>query len=143
MPQHYDPLLARVLAGMLGAIITLIGVFTFIQPIAPGHLIFGLFQVDDVHAGFHLATGALGIIGALIPPQRFAPRYLLAMGLLYGTLTIAGFISGGDFFNVTFFNMNDDLLHAVVAVAALAMCFLIVLLQPEAFFEPSQNLWHN
>jgi arginine exporter protein ArgO len=127
--------LARILAGFEGLLIAGIGTIGFITTLAPKEQIFGLFQINAFHNIVHIASGALGIIAAVVS-QRWATRYLLFVGFAFGALTIFGFaVPGGNFFNLATFSLNDDLLHAAVAASAFVMCLIVLLLQPDTFVD--------
>ena len=127
--------LSRICALLLGGTITLIGVFAFIQVYNPNGLLFGVFQVNTLHTAAHLATGAIGVLLAFVRRGCYAAWYLLGMGVLYGVLTIFGFIFEGDFIGLAYFNFQDNLLHASVAMVSLLMSLFIAIERPELFVE--------
>jgi hypothetical protein len=131
--------LSRICTFLLGGTITLIGIFAFIQVYNPHGLLFGIFQVNTVHTAAHLATGAIGILIALVRRGRYAAWYLLGMGLLYGVLTIFGFIFEGNLFGLAYFNFQDNLLHASVALVSLLMSLFIAIERPEMFVEQNSS----
>jgi len=127
--------LSRICALLLGGTITLIGIFAFIQVYNTNGLLFGIFQVNTLHTSAHLATSATGVLIVFVRRGRYASWYLLGMGLLYGVLTIFGFIFEGDFIGLAYFNFQDNLLHASVAMVALLMSLIIAIERPEMFVE--------
>lgn len=129
----------RLCAFSLGLIGVLLGVLGFITATAPANLIFGLFQVNLFHNLVHIFVGAVGIIAAIPAYRRYAAWYVLEMGLVYGTLTFLGFALNGDFFGLAYFNANDNLLHAGIAVVALIMAAIIAAASPGQFIKSAEE----
>ncbi len=127
--------LSRICAFLLGGTITLIGVFALIPAYTPNGYVFDIFAVNTLQTGAHLATGIVGVLIALARRGRYAAWYLLAMGMVYGVLTIFGFVFEGNFAGLAYFNFQDNLLHASFALVALLMSLLIAVQRPEMFVE--------
>jgi hypothetical protein len=125
--------ISRVCALLLGGIIILFGIFGFFQFFTPGGYLFGIFSVNLVHNLIHLVTGLVGVIVAIPNQRRYASWYILEMGVIYGIVTIVGFLLNGDIFEFAYFNLNDNLLHAGITVIAFILTIFILLEKPEQY----------
>ena len=125
--------ISRVSALLLGVVIIIFGIFGFLQYFTPDGVLFGVFQVDLIHNLIHVISGLIGIIAAIPNQRRYAAWYILEMGLIYGAITIIGFLLNGDVFGFVFFNLNDNLLHAGITGIAFIMCIVILLERPEQY----------
>jgi hypothetical protein len=124
---------ARVCAGVLGTIIILVGILGFFAFATPGGFLLGVFQVNAFHNVVHIISGLIGIVAAIPHDRRYAAWYVLEMGIIYGALTVLGFTLNGDIFQLAYFNLNDNLLHAGIAVIAFLLCIFILVDRPEQF----------
>lgn len=96
--------------------------------IAPGVLGFipnpiispdGLFVVNVAHNLVHLLTGAAFLLGGLVF-TRYARNFLQVIGIVYVTVSIAGFLTPGDhLLGFIHINTADKWLH--VGLAALLL----------------------
>lgn len=77
-----------------------------------------LLDTEPAHDAAHLVTGVLLIAGGL--SRRGAPGALVAFGLLYAVLALSGLADGTKMAGVIPINPVDNVLHAGLAVAALA-----------------------
>jgi hypothetical protein len=129
--------LPRLMASILGTFISIIGVFALIEFFNPDGLLFGVLQFNTLHILYHLITGLIGLVAAAVLKGRFAAWYILVMGMGYGALTIFGFLFQGDFFDFAYLNLQDNLLHASIALIALFMALGVAFQQPELFLPAS------
>lgn len=80
-------------------------------------LLFGLFPINVLHNIFHILTGLIGI--ACFARFGAAQVYSRLLFLVYGLLTIAGFMPQGDtLFGIIPLFGNDIWLHAITALAS-------------------------
>ena len=131
--------ISRVSALLLGVVIILFGIFGFFEYFTPGGFLFGVFQVNLIHNLIHTISGLIGIIAAIPNQRRYAAWYILEMGIIYGVITIIGFLLNGDVFGLLFFNLNDNLLHAGITIIAFIMCIAILLERPEQYTGMALN----
>lgn len=100
--------LAFIFGGVAGY-----GVFPqFVQD----NLLFGYFEVDNMHNMIHIGTGVLGILCSTTAGlSRF---FFIVIGIAYAILAGLGYYYDGDayFMHV---NMADNYLHTGIAVVAL------------------------
>lgn len=125
--------LSRIGALLLGLVVILFGIFGFFEYFTPNGFLFGVFQVNLIHNLIHVISGLIGIIAAIPNYRRYAAWYILEMGVIYGIITIVGFLLNGDLFELVYFNLNDNLLHAGITIVAFIMCILILLDRPEQY----------
>jgi len=111
-------LLVKPLTGILGLVLTLIGVAGFFMP--DGMLL--VFEVDTVHNIVHLASGLVAL-WAFNSSQLYSRWYLIIFGLVYGLVTIIGFTMGGDILGLFHANTADNYLHFGIAAACLIVGF--------------------
>lgn len=120
----------RIFALVLGIVFLAIGILGFVpqfitmpvdQPplrIESGHgNLFGLFPVNALHNAVHLAFGLWGVVVW----RNFAASriYARAVTVVYGVLTVMGFIPGlQTTFGLVPLHGHDIWLHAVIAIAA-------------------------
>jgi hypothetical protein len=126
------PLVQR-FAQVLGVVYLLVGVVGFVPPLLTGDLpevtgpfsgyLLGLFAVNWFHSLAHLAIGATGL--AVHRSFSASRAYALVIGVAYAALFLLGIISGGvgTLGGLLPLNGFDDALHAVTALAALALYF--------------------
>lgn len=131
--------LSRVCALVLGIIIILFGILGFFEYFTPDGFLFGVFQVDLIHNLIHIISGLIGIIAAIPNQRRYAAWYILEMGIIYGLITILGFLLNGNLFSLVIFNLNDNLLHAGITVIAFMMSIIILLEWPEQYTGIAMN----
>lgn len=108
--------LVKPLTWILGIVLLLVGVAGFF---VDGTLI--IFQVDTIHNIIHVLSGVVALF-AVSTSLAYARMYLIVFGLVYGLVTVLGFMSGNilGLFQV---NMADNYLHAAIAVVCLVVGF--------------------
>ena len=124
MPETRDNTPARTYALVIGAVLTLVGIVGFLVEASfdgddRGTLI--LFDVNGVHNLVHLASGLVGLM-AWKAGAAASRTYALVFGLVYLLVTIWGFALGddGEILGILPVNMEDNVLHLLIAVAGLA-----------------------
>ena len=108
-------------APVLGGVLTSMGILGYIPGLTPGGYLFGSFASDGVHNGVHLLLGSIGLAVGLAPAARYARWYALAVALVYGLVTIIGFVQGTTVLGLFRVNGADNVLHLLIAVGALAI----------------------
>lgn len=113
----------RTLSFVFAAVFVAVGLLGVMT--APGTLLLGVFEVDMLHNLFHLISGAVfAVVGAGIAGPGKEKDTFKVFGLVYALVAIVGLVQGttvGGLFGV---NMADNILHVVIALAALAVGFL-------------------
>lgn len=109
------------LAWVFGVVLTLVGVLGFVPGITTDNLLLGIFHVDMLHNIVHVVTGLAALAAAM---GYFSPKlYFQVFGVVYGLVTVLGFVTGGAILFET--NMADNLLHVVIAAVALYAGFMM------------------
>ena len=82
--------------------------------------VLGVLDVNGWHNVVHILTGALGL--AVAGSYGGSRSYALGLGAVYALVALLGFIAGdGDeIFNLIPVNTEDNVLHALIAVAGIA-----------------------
>ncbi len=114
-----DSMTLKIAALIFGAFFILAGIAGFIPALAPDHLLFGLFMVDPIHNCIHLLSGIFALIGAIKVP--WAIMYFKVFGVIYGLVTILGFIT--EDLILIHVNLADNLLHLAISLVALYFGF--------------------
>jgi hypothetical protein len=108
-------------AALFGVGFIAIGVMGYMPDYVQYGNLFGYFEVDDVHNIIHITSGVVALLCAF---SGFLSRlYFQVFGLLYGIVTILGFLFAGDLF-IMHVNMADNILHLVISVVALFLGFI-------------------
>ncbi len=108
--------LVRPLGVILGIALIAAGVIGFfMNPIV-------FFSVNTVHNIVHLASGAIALVavGAGYGATRL---YLIAFGIVYALVTVAGFAKIQQLVSLLNLNQPDNFLHAAIAVVCLIVGF--------------------
>ena len=110
-------------AKVFGVIFLAIGALGFVPAATPDDHLLGIFHVDPLHNVIHLASGVAALAMAMAS-EASARRYFQVFGVVYGLVTVLGFIYGEeDILGLVANNMADNLLHVVIAGSALALGF--------------------
>ena len=110
------------IAWVFGAAFTLAGILGFIPGITFDGKLLGIFEVDAVENITHLGTGALALIAAGVSAY-YSKLYFRAFGVVYGLVTIVGFVQGTTVLGLFVVNTPDNFLHLLIAVVALVIGF--------------------
>lgn len=110
-------------AQIFGIVFLLVGIIGFVtsgssmeaDP-AMAAKIFGLFPVNAVHNGVHLAFGIWGLLAAR--SVQGSANYAIIAGALYAVLAVLGFVAP-DGFGLVPLGGNDIWLHALLAAGLL------------------------
>lgn len=104
-----------------GIFFVVIGVLGFVPGVTSnGHLL-GIFHVDKVHNIVHVLSGIVALLCA--GSTGGAKAYFKIFGLVYGLVTILGFINGASVLGIFVINMADNILHLLISVIALVLGF--------------------
>lgn len=109
--------LTKTVTWILGLVLVLIGLAGFF---VDGMLL--VFEVNNVHNIVHLLSGVVAIAAAS-SGDSYSRMYLIVFGLVYGLVTVIGFVNGGDILGLFHANDADNYLHAAIAVVCLGVGF--------------------
>ncbi len=120
--------MAKQIMYLVGAVFIVLGLIGFVND-----PILGIFDVDMLHNLIHLISGVLALVFASQGEPQ-ARRFALILGVVYGLVTILGFMTGaGKILGLVSVNGADNILHLVLTVV-----FLIVgLKKPAMTSSPS------
>ncbi len=109
--------LTKSVTWILGVVLVLIGIAGFF---VDGTLL--VFQVDTIHNIVHLLSGVVAIAAAS-SGESYSRIYLIVFGIIYGIVTVVGFVNGGDILGLFEVNDADNYLHAAITVVSLGVGF--------------------
>lgn len=108
----------KTLANVFGVVFVLIGVLGFVPGITTdGHLL-GIFDVSTLHNIIHLLSG-IAAFALASSGEKGARTYFQVFGVVYGIVTVLGFIQGNTVLGLIGVNMADNLLHLAITAVAL------------------------
>lgn len=119
--------MAKTIMMIAGVVFIILGLLGFVND-----PILGIFDVDLLHNLVHLASGILALIFASQGESQ-ARRFALILGIVYGLVTILGFLAGdGKILGLIATNGADNILHLLLTIV-----FLIVGLKKPAMSSPA------
>ena len=109
------------LAWVFGIVFLAVGVLGFVPGITTDGMLLGLFMVGGLHNVIHLVSGLAALAAAW---GLYSSRlYFQVFGVVYGLVTVVGFVQGDTVLGLIMVNMADNVLHLVIAAAALWIGF--------------------
>lgn len=112
----------RIIAIIFGIAFIFAGVAGFFPSFMVDGLLLGVFEVDAMHNIVHIVSGVIAIMAAT--SYYYSRLYFQVFGIIYGLVTLLGFILSGNLgFLMMHFNTADNLLHLVIAIIALFLGF--------------------
>lgn len=110
------------LAWVFGIVFLAVGVLGYVPGITSGGMLLGIFMVDGLHNIIHILSGIVAILAAW-GSGSYARLYFKVFGVVYGLVTIVGFLQGDTVLGLFMVNTADNLLHLVIAAVALWIGF--------------------
>ena len=134
--MDYRERYARLFALVVGAVLIAAGVIGFFYESAftsdetRRDAVFGILDVNGWHNAVHIVTGLV----ALALARTHAREFALGFGVVYLVVAVWGFIVGdGDsILSIVPVNTEDNVLHAILAVAGFAVYALTAAERPHA-----------
>lgn len=77
-----------------------------------------IFGINFAHNLVHILSGALALLAAVVS-ERYAKGYCLAFGIVYGLVTIGGFLNVAAVVQLLNLNVADNVLHLAISAACL------------------------
>ncbi|WP_303674454.1 DUF4383 domain-containing protein [Vampirovibrio chlorellavorus] len=111
--------MVSIYAKVVGALLFIVGILGGIPAFAPDGMLFGVFMVDTVHNLFHLISGLVLLAAGFGVQWEVSRRLVLGFAIVYGLLTLAGFLSPTGRVLGMQFNMADNVLHLTLTATAL------------------------
>ena len=116
---------SKTFAYVFGIVFLLIGVLGFVPSLTPNGMLLGIFQVNALHNVVHVLSGVVALIAAMAG-LYYSKLYFKVFGVVYALVTVLGFLTGdGLIGGLLPVNMADNLLHVVIAAAALYIGFMM------------------
>ncbi len=109
--------LVKPLAGLLGVILLALGVIGFFND-----PVLGMFDVNVLHNGVHVASGLLGL-GAAAAGYGMSRSYLILFGIVYALVALAGFVGITAIVDLLVLTAPTNYLHLAIAAACLVVGF--------------------
>lgn len=112
----------RTYAKIMGFVLLLVGIMGFVPALTPNNMLFGLFMVDMVHNMVHILSGAIFVMAGYSRNEFTARRATLGLAIVYGLVTLLGFIMpDGNILGLFHVNMADNILHLAITASALVV----------------------
>jgi hypothetical protein len=112
MAKQYDKI--------LGLIFIAIGLLGFVPGLVVNSHLFGIFMVSTVHNMVHLLSGLVLLAVGVRASEPAARKTALAFGVIYGLVTLWGFLfPNQQVLGMFHVNMADNILHLLIAVSAI------------------------
>ncbi|MCC7436762.1 DUF4383 domain-containing protein [Candidatus Nomurabacteria bacterium] len=109
------------ITNLFGIIFVAVGILGFIPGITSDGYLLGIFEVNALHNIIHLATGIIALMVA--GSHSKSKAFFKIFGVVYGLVTVVGFLHGHSVFGLIGVNVADNLLHLVITVVALVLGF--------------------
>jgi hypothetical protein len=106
-------------AKVSGLVLFLVGILGGLPLFTVDGLLFGIFRVDTVHNLFHLGWGLILMAVGFGLHWALARRVVLLEALVYGFLTVMGFLAPDGRVLGMAVNMADNVLHLTITATAL------------------------
>ncbi len=105
---------------LLGIVLLGIGVWGYLTGGHDHELI--VFGINFTHNLVHILSGILAL-GAGLAGVKYAKWYCMLFGVVYGLVTVGGFLAFEPVVTMLNLNMADNLLHLVISASCLWMGF--------------------
>lgn len=116
-PRSVDRAFLRILGAGLVAL-------AFVPSLVPVNHLLGMFTIDAPHNALRLLTGVVALTIARMPKRTHAWYGTAAISIFYGLLTVLGFAQHDTILGLMRVNFADNLMHLLIALAALAAVVL-------------------
>lgn len=118
------------LATAFGVVFLVIGVLGFVPTLVPDGKLLGIFQVNAFHNIVHILSGAVALFAGMTSVD-YSKLYFKVFGVVYALVTVLGFLTGNGLLGLLPVNTADNLLHLVIAAAALYLGFMATAVSPK------------
>jgi hypothetical protein len=115
--------IAKLYAQVLGIVLTAVGILGFVPALAPDGNLLGIFAINDAHNVVHLLSGVVGLAAGFLGSGQYARWYAGVFGVVYGLVTVIGFIQMTTVLGIIPVNLPDNLLHTAIAIVSLVVFF--------------------
>jgi hypothetical protein len=116
--------LAKLFAQIAGGALLLAGILGFFGGLAPNNQLLGIFAIDPLHNVVHILSGLAGLAAGFALQGRYARLFAGVFGIVYGLVTVVGFLQGTTVLGLIPVNTADNVLHLLIAAGSLGVFFL-------------------
>jgi hypothetical protein len=110
--------MAKAYAGIVGAVLLLVGIVGFVTSDFMG------MHFNMVHNVIHVASGVIGLAAATMGGGSKSRLFAQVFGAVYTIVAIAGFAGIGAIVSLLDLNMSYNIVHVAVGVLGLAAGFM-------------------
>lgn len=115
--------IAKLYAQVLGIVLTAVGILGFVPALSSDGNLLGIFAINSAHNVVHLLSGLVGLAAGFLGSGQYARWYAGVFGVVYGLVTIIGFIQMTTVLGIIPVNLPDNLLHTAIAIVSLGVFF--------------------
>ncbi|HLW03811.1 MAG TPA: DUF4383 domain-containing protein [Ktedonobacterales bacterium] len=116
--------IAKLYAQVLGIVLTAVGILGFIPALSSDGNLLGIFAINPAHNVVHLLSGIVGLAAGFFGSGQYARWYAGVFGVVYGLVTVVGFIQATTVLGIIPVNLPDNLLHTAIAIVSLVVFFI-------------------
>lgn len=116
-------MVTKTAAYIFGVFFLLIGILGYVPAFTPNAQLLGIFDVSPLHNAIHVLSGIAALVGAMAYGSMGAKWYFRIFGIVYGLVTIVGFVQGSTVLGLFGVNVADNLLHLTITAIALYLGF--------------------
>lgn len=110
--------MAKAYAGIVGAVLLLVGIVGFLTPDLMG------LHFNTIHNVIHVASGVLGLAAATMGGGAKSRLFAQVFGVVYTIVAVAGFAGIGMIVGMLDLNMMYNIIHVAVGVLGLVAGFM-------------------
>ena len=109
--------MAKAYAGIVGAVLLLVGIVGFLTPDLMG------LHFNTIHNVIHVASGVIGLAAATVGGGAKSRLFAQVFGVVYTIVAVAGFAGIGMIVTMLDLNMMYNIIHVAVGVLGLVAGF--------------------
>lgn len=110
--------MAKAYAGIVGAVLLLVGIVGFLTPGLMG------LHFNTIHNVIHVASGVIGLAAATMGGGSKSRLFAQVFGVVYTIVAVAGFAGIGMVVTMLDLNMMYNIIHVAVGVLGLVAGFM-------------------
>lgn len=109
--------MAKAYAGIVGAVLLLVGIVGFLTPDLMG------LHFNTIHSVIHVASGVIGLAAATVGGGSKSRLFAQVFGVVYTIVAVAGFAGIGAIVNLLALDTMYNVVHIAVGVLGLVAGF--------------------
>ena len=107
---------------IFGTFLFVLGILGFTPEATRADVLLGLFQTEALLNAIHLIVGALALVLAWKAPP-YTQLFFQVFGTIFALMAVVGLLEGDSVLGLVAVNLSDNILHLVLAAAALWIGF--------------------